>query len=93
MDQSWWTWLVLGGLMLVMLFLPQWQARRREQKKRAELQEGVRVVTIGGFIDTLTYYNPDENRARIQLAEGFEAEILAGAIARRIEDAPEAPRS
>ncbi len=51
-------WVMIIGLAFIFLFLPQWQMRRRQQKKMAELAVGDRIVTIGGFIGTLKDGNP-----------------------------------
>ncbi len=41
---------------------------------------GDRVLTAGGFLGTLTHFDPEANLARVHLAEGVEVEILPGAI-------------
>ncbi len=71
--------MIIGGLVLF-LFLPQFLARRRQQKREADLQIGDSVMTIGGFIGDLTYFDPEGNLARIRLAEGVEVRILPSAI-------------
>ena len=72
------------GLVLisVLMFWPQWQARRRRQKQMAELRVGDEVMTVGGIIGKLTYYNADENRARIEIASGVEIQVVLAAISR-----------
>nr|NIV34839.1 preprotein translocase subunit YajC [Anaerolineae bacterium] len=35
-------------LLSVLMFWPQWQARRRHRKRLAELRVGDEVVTVGG---------------------------------------------
>ncbi len=82
MPTDWWYWLILIG-MIVLLFLPQWLARRRHKQKLGELQIGDRVVTAGGFIGTLTHFDPAGDLARLHLGEGVEVAILPGAISGR----------
>jgi preprotein translocase YajC subunit len=73
-------WVIIIGGMLVILFLPQWLDRRRQRKREAELQIGDSVITVGGFIGDLTFFDPEANLARIRLAEGVEVRIVSGAI-------------
>ena len=73
--------LVIGLLMLsVFMFLPQWQARRRRQKRIAEMQVGAEVMTVGGVIGKLTYLNPEEHRARLEIAPGVEIQVVTAAL-------------
>ncbi len=78
-------WILIIGMAFVFLFFPQWQMRRRQQKKMAELVVGDRIVTIGGFIGTLTALDLEQDRARLKLADGVEVEIVTGAIGRKLE--------
>ncbi len=78
-------WILILGLSVIFLFLPQWQMRRRQQKKMAEIAVGDRIVTIGGFIGTLTALDFEQDRARLKLADGVEVEIVTGAIGRKLE--------
>ena len=80
---DWLFWTVMMVLIIVFLYVPQWMARRRRQQQERELAVGDRVITIGGFIGTLTRYDREANIARIRLAEGVEADILPSAIASR----------
>ena len=73
-------WLALLGFMVVVLFLPQWLARRRQKKQKESLQIGDQVLTIGGFVGELTHLDLEENIARLKLAEGVEVQIVPGAI-------------
>jgi len=61
-------WLALLGFMVVVLFLPQWLARRRQKKQKESLQIGDQVLTIGGFIGELTHLDLEQNIARLKLA-------------------------
>lgn len=79
-EGNWLFWIILLVAMVVFLFLPQWMARRRQQKKEADLQAGDLVVTIGGFIGELTYIDFQTNVARLRLVDGVEVQILPGAI-------------
>ncbi len=79
-------WLVLIGGSMLFLFLPQWLARRKETKKLSTLEVGQRVLTIGGFIGTLTRVDREHNMARLKLAEGIEVDILLNAIARSLPE-------
>lgn len=77
---DWTFWLVAMALIIVFFYVPQWISRRRRQQQEKNLAVGDRVITIGGFIGTLTRYDPEANIARIRLAEGVEVDILPGAI-------------
>lgn len=70
----------LGALM----FWPQYQARRRKQKRMATLSVGDEVMTVGGIIGKLTYLNTEEDRARIEIAPGIEMQVVVDAIGRTI---------
>ena len=77
--------LVLGLVLIsALMFLPQWQAKRRKQKQMANLQVGDEVMTIGGIIGKMTYLNTDENRARIEVSPGVEIQVVMGAISRTL---------
>ncbi len=77
---DWTFWIIAMVLIIVFFYVPQWISRRRRQQREKELAVGDRVITIGGFIGTLTRYDPEANIARIRLAEGVEVDILPGAI-------------
>ena len=69
---------VFGGMM----FLPQFQARRRREKQMAALSVGDEVMTVGGIVGTLTEIDAEENLARLEVAPGVEIQILMAAISR-----------
>ena len=78
--------LAIGLVMIsLLMFWPQWQARRRRQKQMAGLRVGVEVMTVGGIIGKLTYLNADEDRARIEIAPGVEIQVVLAAISRTLE--------
>ena len=79
MDQ---TILMIGGvvLVLVLMILPQWQAKRRRQKQMQAMDVGTEILTVGGIIGKITYLNRDENRARIEIAPGVEMLVVVSAI-------------
>ena len=74
------------GLILIgaLMFWPQWQARRKRQKQMAELRVGDEVMTVGGIIGKLTYFNADEDRARIEIAPEVEMQVVLAAISRTL---------
>ena len=77
--------LVLGLVLIsALMFLPQWQAKRRKQKQMANLQVGDEVMTIGGIIGKMTYLNADESRARIEVSPGVEIQVVPSAISRTL---------
>jgi len=79
--------LAIGLVLLsVLMFWPQWQARRRRQKQMSELQVGDEVMTVGGIMGKLTYYNAEENRARIEIAPGVEIRVVLAAISRKLTE-------
>ncbi len=79
MDQ---TILMIGGvvLVLVLMVLPQWQAKRRRQKQMEAIDVGTEILTVGGIIGKITYLNRDENRARIEIAPGVQMQVVVSAI-------------
>lgn len=83
--------ILIGGLILLvaLMFWPQWQARRREKKRMAELSVGDEVMTVGGIIGKLTFLDTENNRARIEIAPEVEMQIVLNAISRTIAS-PEA---
>ena len=77
--------LVLGLVLIsALMFLPQWQAKRRKQKQMANLQVGDEVMTVGGIIGKMTYFDVDENRARIEVSPGVEIQVVLAAISRTL---------
>ena len=77
--------LVVGLVLIsVLVFWPQWQARRRKQKQMADMKVGDEVMTVGGIIGKITYFNADENRARIEVAPGVEIQVVLAAISRTL---------
>jgi preprotein translocase subunit YajC len=72
-------------LLSVLMFWPQWRARRRQQKQRAELRVGDQVMTVGGIIGKLTDLNTEEDRARIEIAPGVEMQVVLAAISRTLK--------
>ena len=77
---DWLFWLFLIVMVVVFFYVPQWLARRRQRQREKDLQIGDRVLTVGGFLGTLTHYDAEANIARIRLADNVEVEILPGAI-------------
>jgi preprotein translocase subunit YajC len=80
------TYILIGLVVLsVLMFLPQWQARRRRQKQITAMQVGDEVMTVGGIIGKLTYFNIEENRARVEIAPGVEIMLVTAGISRPVE--------
>lgn len=94
MDQ---TILMIGGivLVLVLMILPQWQAKRRRQKQMEAIDVGTEILTVGGIVGKITYMNRDENRVRIEIAPGVEMLMVVSAISQPMaqpepDESPEA---
>jgi preprotein translocase subunit YajC len=88
--------LIAGAVLLIaLMFLPQWQSRRRREKQLAEMRPGSEIMTIGGIIGKLTYINTEENRAHIEIAPGVEIQVIINAIGQVLTPAPDdsAPES
>ena len=80
------TYILIGlALLSVFMFLPQWQARRRRQKQITAMQVGDEVMTVGGIIGKLTYFDADENRARVEIAPGVEITLVTAGVSRPVE--------
>ncbi len=74
---------VLGAFM----FWPQYQARRRSEKRIAALKVGDEVMTVGGIIGKLTYLDVEAKRARLEIADGVEMRVVLSAIGHTLESA------
>ena len=72
------------AFLLVLTILPQWRARKRRERQTAELQIGDEVITVGGIIGRLTFLDPEQNRARLEIAPGVEMRVVMAAISRPI---------
>ncbi len=79
-------WFILIAFVVLFWFVPQWLNRRRQQQRIEALSVGDRVLTIGGFVGTLTHFDPEAGAARIRLTEDVEVEILPGAIRGQYRD-------
>jgi preprotein translocase subunit YajC len=81
--------LIVGVIVIgVLMFWPQWQARKRRQKQMAKMNVGDEVMTVGGIIGKLTYLNAEEDRARIEIAPGVEIQVILAAISRTLTSSP-----
>jgi preprotein translocase subunit YajC len=78
-------WILFIALLGVMMFLPQWRARRRRRKEMEGLVPGDRVVTVGGIIGTLKLLDAEQGKARLEIASGVEIEVLPAAIGRKLD--------
>jgi preprotein translocase subunit YajC len=79
-------WLIFLVLLGVMMFLPQWRARRRHKKQMEELRPGDQVVTVGGILGTLRMLDAEQGRARLEIASGVQIEVLPAAIGRKVNE-------
>jgi preprotein translocase subunit YajC len=80
------TYVLIGlAVLMALMVIPQWQARRRRQKQMAALQVGDQVMTVSGIIGKLTYYDTEENRARVEVAPGVEITMVTAGVSRTIE--------
>ena len=68
-----WPFILMGVIFYLMIYRPQ----KRDQKKRTEmldsLKVGTNIVTIGGILGTITKVY--EDKIRIKVAEGVEMHI------------------
>lgn len=73
-----WPFILMGVIFYVMIYRPQ----KRDQKKRSEmldsLKVGTNIVTIGGILGTIT--KVQEGKVRIKVAEGVEFHIRKSAV-------------
>jgi len=77
---DWAFWIVLLVMFILLAYVPRWTARRQRKQQESELEIGDQVLTIGGLMGTLVYFNPDENLARVRIADGVIVDMLPGAI-------------
>ena len=91
-----WPFILMAGIFYVMIYRPQ----KRDQKKRADmlnsLRVGTRIVTIGGLLGTITKVQDD--KLRIKVADHVEIYIrksaVGGVLTTPMEKAkPEAPKA
>lgn len=91
-----WPFILMAGIFYVMIYRPQ----KRDQKKRADmlnsLRVGTRIVTIGGLLGTITKVQDD--KLRIKVADHVEIYIrksaVGGVLTTPMEKAkPEAPEA
>jgi len=81
------TFILIGVVVLsVLMFLPQWQARRRQKKQVQAMQVGDQVMTVSGIIGKLTHYDVEENRARVEIAPGVEITMVTAGVSRPVEE-------
>ncbi len=81
------TYILIGLVVLsVFMFLPQWQARRRQKKRIQAMQVGDQVMTVSGIIGKLTHYDTEENRARVEIAPGVEITMVTAGVSRPVEE-------
>lgn len=73
-----WPFILMGVIFYVMIYRPQ----KRDQKKRSEMLDslkiGTNIVTIGGIFGTITKVQDD--RIRIKVAKGVEIHIRKSAV-------------
>ena len=73
-----WPFILMGVIFYLMIYRPQ----KRDQKKRSEmldsLKVGTNIVTIGGILGTIT--KVQEDKVRIKVAEGVEFHIRKSAV-------------
>lgn len=73
-----WPFILMGVIFYVMIYRPQ----KRDQKKRSEMLDslkiGTNIVTIGGIYGTITKVQDD--RIRIKVAKGVEIHIRKSAV-------------
>lgn len=73
-----WPFILMGVIFYVMIYRPQ----KRDQKKRSEMLDslkiGTNIVTIGGIYGTIT--KVQEDRIRIKVAKGVEIHIRKSAV-------------
>jgi preprotein translocase subunit YajC len=81
--ELWW-WVVILAVGVLFLFMPQWLSRRKQAQRLASFEVGEQVITVGGFIGTLTHIDLENNVARLRLAEGVEVEVVPGALSRKL---------
>ncbi len=90
--ELWW-WLLILGAGVLFLFVPQWLSRRKQAQRLEGFEVGEQVITVGGFIGTLTHIDLEENMARLRLAEGIEVHVVPGALSRKLAAEQESDES
>lgn len=75
---SLWPFVLMGGIFYFMLWRPQ----KKEQRKRQELLDGLKVgdniVTIGGIYGKITSIS--EKRIKVRIADGVEIEMSRASV-------------
>ncbi len=80
---DWYIWIILGVVfvgMILMTVIPQRKQKKKMQEMMSSLSVGDKIMTIGGFVGTITEINNDNDRFTINV--GTEEEPVNVVIVR-----------
>ncbi len=80
---DWYIWIILGVVfvgMILMTVIPQRKQKKKMQEMMSSLSVGDKIMTIGGFVGTITEINNDNDRFTINI--GTEEEPVNVVIVR-----------
>lgn len=80
---DWYIWIILGVVfvgMILMTVIPQRKQKKKMQEMMSSLSVGDKIMTIGGFVGTITEINNDNDRFTINI--GSEEEPVNVVIVR-----------
>ena len=80
---DWYIWITLGVVfvgMILMTVIPQRKQKKKMQEMMSSLSVGDKIMTIGGFVGTITEINNDNDRFTINI--GTEEEPVNVVIVR-----------
>ncbi len=86
-----------GGMLIVMTLMfagmyfliiaPQRKKQKQDEKMRAALKQGDRVITLGGIYGTVTSVR--ESTVTLRVAENVKIEFAKGSIGSKVDSAPQ----
>lgn len=72
---DWYIWIILGVVfvgMILMTVIPQRKQKKKMQEMMSSLSVGDKIMTIGGFVGTITEINNDNDRFTINIGTDEE---------------------
>lgn len=72
---DWYIWIILGVVfvgMILMTVIPQRKQKKKMQEMMSSLSVGDKIMTIGGFVGTITEINNDNDRFTINIGNEEE---------------------
>jgi len=81
-------WIIIFGIFYLLIFRPQRVKQKENERMRASLQKGDKIVTAGGIVGTIV--NLKEKTVSIKVADNVRIEILRTSVSRLVKSKGEA---